>query len=296
MKYLGFDIGGTKSAVALGEVEGDRLTVLGRAEVPTGTPEGTFSALGPAAREFLKEGPKAVGISCGGPLDSGRGVLLTPPNLPSWHGFPIVRYTEELFGLPAYLENDANACALAEWRFGAGRGTRDLIFLTFGTGLGAGLILDGRLYAGHNGNAGEVGHIRLASRGPMGYGKRGSFEGYCSGGGISRLASLMGGEEMTTKELSEKARAGDPFARRVFARSGTMLGRGLAILIDAFNPERIVLGGVFMRAFDLLVPTMEKALKKEALPESLAVCTVVGAQLGESIGDHAALSVAGGRS
>lgn len=298
MFCLGLDIGGTKCVACIGRVNGDRVEILAKQETATrATPEETFDALAPAILGYLKMHPVAAGISCGGPLDSERGVLLTPPNLPLWHGFPLADYVRERFQIPAKLENDANACALAEWRFGAGKGTRNMIFFTFGTGLGAGLILDGKLYAGTNGNAGEAGHIRLASRGPMGFGKCGSFEGFCSGGGIARLAAQMAGareERRTAKQLSEAAFAGEPFARKVYMKSGQMLGRGLAVLIDILNPERIVLGGVFMRSSQLLVPSMMRELKREALKDNLAVCRIVGAQLGEEIGNYAALSVAGG--
>ncbi len=313
MKYIGFDIGGTKCAVSLGEVEGEEITILAREEVETqSTPESTFLRLAPYIRRFKKEGATQAGISCGGPLDSEKGVILTPPNLPDWHGFEIVKYIEEHFKLTAKLENDANACAIAEWKFGAGRGTKNMVFLTCGTGLGAGLILDGKLYRGTNGNAGEVGHIRVSKYGPVGFGKYGSFEGYCSGGGIGRLAVMMArrakktpacmegrlgyygydNETISAKELSQLAFAGDPFAKKVFARSGEMLGQGLSVLIDILNPERIILGGVYMRSAELLIPTMEKELKREALDCNREVCEILPAKLSENIGDYAALSVA----
>lgn len=309
MRYLGFDIGGTKCAVSLGETDGATITILKREEIPTQhTAEATMDCLAPIVESFQKESEiVGAGISCGGPLDSKRGVILTPPNLPGWHGFEIVRYVERRFGLKAKLENDANACAVAEWKFGAGQGTENMVFFTFGTGLGAGLILNGALYSGANGNAGEAGHVRLAKNGPIGFGKAGSFEGFCSGGGISRLAAemakrrrslpscieKMGGlDKITTKELSLAAFAGDAFAKRVFEKSGEMLGKGLSIMIDVLNPERIVLGGVFMRAHELLVPAMRKQIEKEALACSSEVCEIVPAKLSENIGDYAALSVA----
>lgn len=311
MYYIGFDIGGTKCAVSLGETSGEEIAVLAREEVATGRkPAETLESLFPAVKSWLGRYPVAsAGISCGGPLDSRRGVILTPPNLPGWHGFGIVKYIGESCGLEAHLQNDANACALAEWRFGAGKGTKNMVFFTFGTGLGAGLILDGRLYTGANDNAGEAGHIRLAKSGPVGFGKSGSFEGFCSGGGIARLAEEMGRrkektpdciramggyDKITTKALSEAAFRGDKFAKSVFDKSGKQLGRGLSIVIDILNPERIVLGGVFMRSGELLIPSMKREIEKEALKESRAVCEIVPAKLKENIGDVAALSVAGG--
>lgn len=210
------------------------------------------------------------------------------------------------------MQNDANARAVAEWKYGAGRGCENMIFLTFGTGLGAGLVLNGKLYSGTNDNAGEIGHVRLRNSGPVGYRKAGSCEGFCSGSGIRRLALLelkkaekkgctpsfwekVGGEEnVTAKTLAEHAREGDEFAMKIFKKSGEMFGQTLSILIDLFNPQKIVVGGVFMRSHDLLMPYAEKVLKKECLPFSRSVCEVVPAKLYENIGDVSALVIAGG--
>ncbi len=311
MKYcIGFDIGGTKCAVSLGAIDNGNIRILVREETPTvDSPQKTLGVLASFVQAWIAEkGVKEAGISCGGPLNSQTGVIVCPPNLArGWHGFAIVDYVRAEFGLSAKLQNDANACAVAEWKFGAGKGTRNMIFFTFGTGLGAGLILDGKLYSGTNDNAGEAGHIRLAKNGPIGFGKHGSFEGFCSGGGIAKLAQEMalrckkvplcienmgGMSAITTKKLSEAAKSGDKFAKRVFAKSGEMLGRGLSIMIDVLNPEKIVLGGVFMRSSELLVPSMKKVLARETLQESLSVCEIVPAKLSENIGDVAALAVA----
>ena len=307
---IGFDIGGTKCAVSLGEISEGSIRVLKRQETPTlADPKKTLSAFTSLVKEWAREyGVTKAGISCGGPLDSAKGLIVSTTNLAkAWHGFYIVDYVQKEFGLSAKLQNDANACAVAEWKFGAGRGTKNMIFLTFGTGLGAGLILDGKLYAGTNDNAGEAGHIRLAKSGPVGFGKAGSFEGFCSGAGIARLAAQMaerckktpeciekmgGMSAITTKKLALAAFEGDKFAKRVFAKSGEMLGRGLSVLVDVLNPEKIVIGGVFMRSGELLIPSMNKVLKKESLGESLQVCEIVPAHLSENIGDIAALSLA----
>ena len=311
MSYrIGFDIGGTKCAVSLGKITDGNIRVLKREETPTlEDPIETLSILAPFVKEWVKEyGVKSAGISCGGPLDSKRGLIVSTTNLSKkWHGFYIVDYVQKEFSLSAKLQNDANACAVAEWKFGAGQGTKNMVFFTFGTGLGAGLILDGKLYIGTNDNAGEAGHIRLAKRGPVGFGKEGSFEGFCSGSGITKLAKQMaarckkipeciekmgGMSEITTKKLAQAAFAGDKFAKRVFAKSGEMLGKGLSVIVDVLNPEKIVIGGVFMRSAELLIPSMNKVLQKEALPESMQVCEIVPAKLSENIGDIAALALA----
>ena len=295
MKYIiGYDIGGTKCAVSIGSVDKE-ITLLGRLEVPTTkNPIETLSRLEEETRAWIAAYPvDAIGISCGGPLDSKKGQLYHVANLPGWDDFKIVEHLEQKFGKKAYLQNDANACALVEWKFGAGRGARNMIFITMGTGLGAGLILDGKLYSGTNDNAGEVGHIRLAEDGPVGFGKAGSFEGFCGGNGISRLAERMGGTPgVSTKELATRAKDGDAFAQSVFAKSGEMLGRGLSVLIDVLNPEKIVIGGIFMRSGELLIPSMERVLKEECISYSLGVCKVLPAALSENIGDYAAISTA----
>lgn len=307
MYYIGFDIGGTKCAVSLGEWIDREIKIIKREEIPTAShPEDVFDRLSPFVQEWKTAyHVERAGISCGGPLDSKNGVIISTPNLSKeWHNFAIVDYVQVRFGLRAKLENDANASAVAEWKFGAGRGAKNVVFMTFGTGLGAGIILDGKLYSGTNGNAGEIGHIRLSPTGPLGYGKNGSFEGFCSGGGIARLAISMAkrqkklpaymqnASEVTTKRLAQAAFEGDAFAKKVFAKSGRMLGKGLSVLIDVLNPEKIVIGGVFMRSGELLIPSMQKEIAREALACSRSVCQIVPAKLSENVGDIAAISVA----
>lgn len=293
---LGFDIGGTKCGVILGHAEGEEIRIDDRFGFPTPTgPEPTLLKLEATARGLLdghKMEPAAIGISCGGPLDSRRGVILGPPNLPGWDNVAITERFSKAFGVPAYLQNDANACAFAEWKWGAGRGVDSMVLLTFGTGMGAGLILDRRLYSGICDLAGEIGHVRLAEDGPVGFGKRGSFEGFCSGGGIARLAHELGFEARDARHVFEAANEGNPIATRVIETTARQLGRGLALIVDILNPERIVIGSIFARQRNQLWPIAEKALREEAIAAGVAACHVVPAALGEKIGDYAALSVA----
>ena len=288
----GLDIGGTKCALVIGDRTGK---VLARWQVATADYGADWQRL---INDLLKnaEGiytrPLAVGVSCGGPLSSARGVIMSPPNLPGWDDVHIVEWLQNRINVPAFLQNDANACALAEWQFGAGRGCKNMVFLTFGTGMGAGLILDGRLYAGTNDMAGEAGHMRLAPDGPEGYGKRGSFEGFCSGGGIRQLAQMELGKDLSCKQLCELADAGAADARRVLEKSADYLGRALAVLIDILNPERIVIGSIYARAERHFKDGALSAIRREALSLSSGVCEIVPAGLGDSIGDIAALSIA----
>ena len=310
MYLLGLDIGGTKCAAVTAEWDGGELTLGERVECPTDhtiTGEEMTARILSLAEGITNHRPDAIGISCGGPLDAAGGVVLSPPNLPAFRGTPVAAMASTHFGAPTRLVNDANAGAVAEWKFGAGRGLSSLIFLTLGTGLGAGLILGGRLYEGRSGNAGEVGHIRLANDGPLGFGKHGSFEGFCSGGGIARLAWQMAAEaatppaflhpgmraeELTTRDLATAARAGDPIAREVFRISGERLGEGLAILADILDVEAFVIGSVYARCEDLLRDACLRRFREEVLPEAAAACRILPAALGDRIGDFAALGAA----
>lgn len=311
---LGVDIGGTKCAVTYGRQDGAEIEIMDKLSFATTSCAETISNIKSSIHALMERhalnagNTYSIGISCGGPLDSATGVVMSPPNLPGWDNIPIVDILSEEFGIKAAIHNDANACALAEWTFGAGRGSRNMAFLTFGTGLGAGLILDGRLYSGTNDNAGELGHIRLSDFGPVGYGKSGSFEGFCSGGGIRQLAQslvkerLQMGEKVswcpdgdveriTARIVAEAAQEGDALASEIFNISSSFLGAGLSILIDIINPEVIVIGSIYARNESLMKPVMERIISREALPLAAKVCRIFPAGLGESIGDYAALSV-----
>lgn len=303
--FIGIDIGGTKCAVTKSNQTGE---ICKKIKFSTTDYEETMRNILQSVRELGSA--HAIGISCGGPLDVKSGKILSPPNLPGWDDIPIVQILEDEFGIPTYLQNDANAGALAEWKFGAGKGTQNMIFLTFGTGMGAGFILNGKLYEGTNGMAGEAGHIRLSRSGPVGYRKAGSFEGFCSGGGLAQLGRLavekqfrLGKSvsfcrtseqlsEITAKKISDCAREGHEDAIKIFRTCGKQLGYGLSILIDLLNPEKIVLGSIYARCKDLLYPTMYEILQRESLASALSVCEIVPAKLGEEIGDYAALAVA----
>jgi glucokinase len=296
---IGLDIGGTKTAVVLGTVGG---TVHWRRQFATRSDRG-FSAVFEELISLVREALAAAGgravalsVSIGGPLDVLQGVIKNPPNLPGWDNIPLKRLLREEFDIPVCVEHDGNAGALAEFYFGAGRGLQNVVFLTMGTGFGAGLILGGRVYRGSTDVAGEIGHIRIAEEGPPCYGKPGSLEGYASGTGIALLANGMfpaqwpGG--VTTADLHEGYRRGSPEALKVLERASFYLGRGFAMIADFLNPQRIIVGGIGMRMFDSLIEPALTVFRQEALRESFDACAVVPAQLGEAIGDAASLCAA----
>lgn len=312
---FGIDIGGTKCAVTYGYKEGEELQVLDEDRFQTTVVDETIKNIITSVEKMInkhkltKDNIAAMGISCGGPLDSHKGLIMSPPNLPGWNGIPIVAIIAKHFGVKVGLQNDANACALAEWKYGAGRGTQNMVFMTFGTGLGAGLVLNGKLYTGTNDNAGELGHIRLADHGPVGYGKAGSFEGFCSGAGISQIARMLISEKtqmgiqvdwckpedldsINAQKVAEEAFKGDELALQIFDISARELGKGLSIIIDILNPEVIIIGGIYTRCRELMEPSMLKIMEREALPNARKVCKVLPSELGEQIGAYSALSVA----
>jgi len=309
LTIIGLDIGGTKTAVVEGSAQAE---ILQRAEMATearrpfdetfpriaGLMKKTIDVARRADREAL-----AVSVSIGGPLKIAEGVLIDPPHLPGWHGVRLKeRLTDEFPNLPVFVEHDGNAGALAEFHFGAGKGRADLrhlVFLTFGTGLGAGLIVNGQVLRGATDTAGEVGHLRLAWEGPtlpIGFGKAGSWEGFASGKGLVELASLMfpnrWSRETPISEMVAAMLADDAQALEVAAEAGKWMGRGMALLVDTLNPQMITLGSLAVALGDRVLAPARRALAEEALPQAVAACEIVPAKLGKRIGDVAALMAA----
>jgi glucokinase len=296
---LGLDIGGTKTALILGTPQGE---IRWRKQFPTAPARGFdvfFQELSSYVRDTLantSDHVDAISVSIGGPLNVLEGIVQSPPNLPGWINVPLKHLLKERFALPVYVEHDGNAGALAEYYFGAGKGHRNIIFLTMGTGLGAGLIFDGRLYRGTNDTAGEIGHIRIAEDGPLCYGKAGSLEGYGSGTGIAKLAHIMfpeiWDETVNVLDVYSAWKSGSAEARQVFNRAAFHLGRGFAMMIDLLNPECIILGGLGMRIGDAFLPKVREIIHLESLRQTRETCAIVPAHLGEHIGDVASLCAA----
>ncbi|MEW6567836.1 MAG: ROK family protein [Chloroflexota bacterium] len=300
---IAVDLGGTSIRVARFSADGP--PPLAQVKTPTQASEGpeavvrriiqTIERILPAGATDLR-----IGVGAPGPLDPRRGIILEAPNLPGWTNFPLRDMLQQHFGLPVAVGNDANLAALGEWRFGAGRGTQDLLYLTISTGIGGGVITDGRLLIGANGLAAELGHMTVDPNGPLcGCGLRGHLEAVASGPAIARRARELiesgrpstltaqiepdGG--LTAEAVGEAARLGDPLAREVLAEAGEAIGRHLASLVHAFNPEIIVLGGGVTHVGPLLFEPIERALRAGVLhPAYLQSLRLVPAALGDDAG------------
>ena len=303
---LGLDIGGTKTALVEGSFA---ATILQRVEIPTNAQQPfstTFPAIVAQAQSLIRNAETAgraiaaISVSIGGPLRIQEGFLIDPPHLPGWHNTPLKHHLEQAFPkLPIHVEHDGNAGALAEFHFGAGKtrpNLEHLIFLTFGTGIGAGFIVNGRILRGATDTAGEIGHWRLAEDGPLAFGKRGCWESFASGAGLIHLAAQMHPARWTRetpiRDLVESILRDDPQAMEVAAIAGHYMGRGLALLIDALNPQVIVFGSLGVVLGERILAPARKVIAQEALPQAAAACELIPSVLGNQIGDIAALIAA----
>jgi glucokinase len=300
---LGFDIGGTKTAVVFGT---DTADILLRTEFPTNAHlpfEATFEQIVNHANSVCEETkqlgypkPAAISVSVGGPLDIERGIIYAPIHLPNWDDVPLKELLTKIYGLPVYVEHDGNAGALAELYFGAGKGCRNIIFLTMGTGLGAGIIFNGQIYRGTTDCAGEVGFIRINRQENASSSWEGSWESYCSAAGLVRLAQIrfphIWDQDTTAREIIQIALEGDSKACALVAEAGSWLGKGLADLVNILNPERIIIGTLGVVLGDLLLDPARQRMKANAIPRAAQACEIVPSHLGQKIGDVAALMAA----
>jgi glucokinase len=305
---LALDIGGTKLAAGL-------VDRAGRARSFLVEPTPAAAGPGPVLERLFALGRKAVadagadwadvaavGIGCGGPLDVERGVVLAPPHLPGWLDVPVTELAERAFDRPAALDNDGTAAADAEFRFGAGVGTRHMVYLTLSTGVGGGAVLDGRIYRGATGNGAELGHVVVDRRGRAcrGCGGRGCLEAYVSGTSIAARAresldagsSLAGLDTLTAADVAEHAAAGDPLAARVWRQTTDALGSGLTSIVNMLEPELIVLGGGVTRAGEALLGPAREAVRAAAMTPGGRTVRVERAALGDRVGVVGAAAVA----
>jgi glucokinase len=298
--YIGIDIGGTNVKLA---VVGDTGRIRARGAIdtqPDETPQKTFRRIRLACDSLLKSLTNtdlvAAGVGCAGLIDPVRGYLLLSPNLPVWEKSPIERIARRALGVYTFVDNDANCAAYGEYRVGAGRGVKNLVFITLGTGVGGGVVIDGRLLRGVANYAAELGHTTINFDGPKCHcGNRGCLEAYVGSYGLVRSARsrLRQGKgrvlrrwvtedkkPLTPWLIFEAARKGDAAATAVVKEAGGLLGIGLASFINIFNPERVVLGGGISSSFDLLEPHVEKAISRSAFGESARLAVVTRSVLG----------------
>jgi glucokinase len=300
-RVLALDIGGTKLAAGVVSADGRVHSFVERPSLAGRGPDDMLERLFTLGREALEvagvgaDEIMAVGIGCGGPLDVVRGLVQGPPNLPGWDDVPIVGQAEKAYGVPARLENDAVAAALGEYQHGAGRGTQSMVYLTISTGVGGGVILDGRLMRGRSGNGGEIGHMIVVHDGrPCPCGSRGCLEAYCSGTSIAARARelLDGGAEsvlsslvnLTAADVSYAAADGDPFAAALWDDTTDILGTGVASLSNLFEADVIVLGGGVTRSGDRLLLPVRKRVAELAFTFAGEPSRVVLSELGEQVG------------
>ena len=303
---IGLDIGGTKTACVEGTLD---ATILQRIEMPTHAQlpfHSTFPDIADRIQSLMGDANRAgreivaISVSIGGPLKIAEGILIDPPHLTGWHHVPLKQHLEQSFpGIPICIEHDGNAGALAEFHFGVGKtrpNLQHLIFLTFGTGIGAGFIVNGRILRGATDTAGEIGHWRLAEDGPLAFGKRGCWESFASGAGLIHLAAQMHparwSADTPIRDLVEAILHTDPQALEVAATAGHWMGRGISLLIDALNPQVIVFGSLGVVLGEHILAPARKVIEKEALPQAAAACELIPSVLGSSIGDIAALMAA----
>ena len=295
---LGLDIGGTKSAAVVGDSDG---RVFARVAGPT--PADWRNALTFFAEtlrrvcadcKYEPADAAVLGVSCGGPVDAATGTIYAPPNLPGWDAVPLREFLQAELGLSVLIENDANATALAEHRWGAGQGCSEMAFLTMGTGIGAGLILNNTLYRGRTDLAGEIGHATVWLDGPLcPCGKRGCLETLASGTAIGRMGRERYGESgITAHDVCARARSGDEVALEIIADAARWMGLGLANLLHTLNLERIVLGTLAVQAGDLLLDPIRRETERNCWPRVWEGVQILPAALGDSAQDKAALAVA----
>lgn len=301
---IGVDLGGTKINTGIVDEKG---RVHRSIKVPTLANEGPYPVIERIKKsiyDVLKEQNMdikdigGIGIISPGPIDSDRGLVINPSNLPGWDHIPIVNILNEEFHLPVMLDNDANAAALAEYLFGSGKGLKNFVYITVSTGIGGGVILDGKLYRGANSNAGEVGHMTIDFKGPKcNCGNIGCFEVYASGTGLARFAKravqegkdtlikeLAGEKDINAQHVFEAAILKDPVALELVDNEAFYLGVGISNILTFANPERIAIGGGISKQWDMFYNRMMDTISERTLKPMLDVCQIVKSELKDDIG------------
>ncbi len=317
--YAGVDIGGTKLLALIADARGKVLAEVRQPTRADAAPGAVLDDAVHAIAAALADAGRprgelvAVGLAIAGPVDSARGIVTSSPNLPRWRDVAAAAIVGEALGLPVLLENDANAAALGELCFGAARGLQQVVYLTVSTGIGGGIIIDGRLYQGASGSAGEFGHMVLDADGPAcACGNHGCLEALASGSAIARegrdaaargespalarLATERG--ELTAEHVAEAAAGGDAVAAGIVSRAAGFFGLGLAAIVNALNPEAIIIGGGVSKMGDHFLGPAETAMREHAFALPAGVVTLRSSALGDraaALGAIALVSASSGR-
>lgn len=303
---LALDLGGTKIIAAAVLSTGEIISRKYSLTLADEGPRPVINRLSSAVAETMAQaklktpGIAGIGIAAAGIIDTNEGIVTTSPNLPGWRDVPLRDIIAERLGLTTYLINDASAAALGEHRFGAGKGVDNLIYLTVSTGIGGGIIIDGELYLGADGCAGEIGHMIIETHGPQcNCGKFGCLEALASGSAMTKesvrrlnqgeksyIIELVDGrlEDITAETVSLAARKGDSLACDIVARAANYLGIGLANLVNIFNPELIVIGGGVSKMGNMLLAPTRKAVRELAFKLPARTARIVRARLGSNAG------------
>lgn len=314
--HIAVDVGGTHIRAAL--FPDDEPTILRRTKSDTPRsphPDDILEAILHTIRQVMpaqEDSLCGVALGAPGPLDPFEGVVISAPNIPSWHNVPLRQWLADRLPCPVQIGNDANLAALGEWQFGAGRGASDLVYLTISTGIGGGVIADGRLLLGRRGLAAELGHITVLPDGPQcNCGQRGHLEALASGPAIARearrslsdlsrpslLRDLSGGDssQITAEMIAQAALAGDELAQQLIATAGRHIGQALASILCVFNPSTIILGGGVSQAGPLLFdPVRETTIALAMSPSYLEDLRIVPAALGDDVGLFGAYALSAG--
>lgn len=308
-KYvIGVDLGGTKISTAISTIEGN---ILANVVLPTKAEEGEVAVLGRIVQSIDEvivgsstsiDEVEAIGIGSPGPLDAKKGIIITTPNLP-FKDYNLVQPLKEKYNIPVYLDNDANAAAIGEYMFGAGKGKESIIYFTVSTGVGGGAVLDGKVYRGHTSNALEIGHTTVDPNGPRcNCGNLGCLEAMSSGTAIAKKGkeavstnvetSLKKYDTITSYEVFKEAEAGDEVAKDIIDNALTYLGIGVANAIATFDPEMIIIGGGVSKAGDIVFDTVKKVVNKRCFKSMAESCEIVPAGLGSDAGVVGAVALA----
>jgi glucokinase len=303
--YIAIDIGGTQLRVAV-YAEGENRPIKQK-RIPTKDPNGSplerllnlIAEMWPA-----NERVRAIGMAAPGPTNPHTGVIYTAPNIPGWEKLPLAQIVKDRFHVPTALGNDANMAALGEWRFGAGQGHHDLLYMTISTGIGGGVIANDRLLLGMHGLAAEIGHVAVAPDGPIcSCGHAGHLEAFASGTSIAHYvveqlangvpSSLSDYANPTGRDISMAAEQGDPLAKAALARAGGYIGRALANYLHIFNPSIVILGGGVSRSGPFLIEPLRAAILENIMsPEYVQGLLITTAALGDDAGLLGALTLA----